>query len=195
MRGSKFGWLGSLTVLLIVLLFYRFSHPGKMDVIFGCDRNLKQIFESALNELKISYREVSSGKATLILYNDRAIYRGNVFRFYWNEGLEKEILDVVSFYIKASTDVIESQLREFEQIIRIPRQDGNELLYIVRPQIAEDMQQMIYIILKDILTGKEGIFENGYLKLPLIVEHDGNDVILFDSKSDQVYVLSELGGS
>jgi len=195
MKGYRVGWLGLLTVLLIVLLFYRFSHSGEIGVRFECDQTLRQIFESALSRLKVAYREVSPDKATLILYNDRAIYRSNVFRFYWNEDLEKEIVDVVSFYIKVNTDVIKSQLKEFEQTIRIPQQDGNELLYIVRPQIAEDIEQMICSILKDVLTGKEGIFENGYLKVPLIVEHNGDDVILFDTKSGQAYLLSELGGS
>ncbi len=193
MKTYKLGWIGILTFLVLILLVYRYSKPGKISVYFNCDEQTKTAFELALKKLKVDYKQSDSEKSSLIVFDDQLIYHGQIFRFYWDEELEKKIVDVVSSHIKAVGD-LQSNLHRFEQLIRVPVDDQREILYTARPQ-ADSFDEIVYKIIKDVLKGYEGIFENGYLVVPLVIEVDGKKLMVYDSKDDQVYMLLESGGS
>lgn len=193
MKNPRFLWFGFATCLLLILLTYRFSKPGKITVHFKCDERLKYAFECALEKLEVDYKQSSSDKSTLIVFDDHLTYHGQVFRFYWNDTLEKKIVDMVSSHIKVEGK-IQSQLGRFEQFIKVYLADQTEVLYNVRPEIS-DFNEMVYKIIKDILKGDEKIFENGYLMLSLSIERDGKKLMIYDSKNDQFYTFLELGGS
>lgn len=193
MKNPRFVWLGLLTCLLLILLMYRFSKPGKITVCFKCDDQLKYAFECALERLGVGYKQSNSDKSTLIVFDDHLTYHDQVFRFHWSDTLEKKILDMVLSHIKVEGR-IQSRLGRFEQLIKVSLADQTEILYNVRPEIS-NFDEIVYKIIKDVLKGDEKIFENGYLVLSLSIERDGKKLMIYDSKNDQFYTFLELGGS
>ena len=192
MKTHKLFWVGFLTCVLLALLAYRISKPGKISVCFRCDEQLKNAFESALKKVGVDYKQSNCKNSTIIVFDNQLVYHDQVFKFYWNETLEKKILDVVLSHIKVEGD-FQSQIRRFEQLISVSLHDQTKIIYTVRPEI--DIDEIAYKIIKDIIKGNEKIFENGYLVLPLIIESDGEKLMIYDSRNDQVYMLLEPGGS
>lgn len=179
--------------MVLILLMFRYSKPGVIYVNFECDDQTKNAFESALKWIAAEYKENSSNKATLIVYDDHLTYHGQIFRFYWSETLEKKIMDVVSSHIKAG-DNLRSERRRFEQVITVSLSDEPEVVYTVKPQ-ANSFDEIAYKIISDVLKSEEKIFENGYLVLSLWIEMNGKKLMFYDSRTDQFYIVSESGGN
>ncbi|WP_028843358.1 hypothetical protein [Pseudothermotoga elfii] len=192
---SKLSWIAVLTIVALLLVFYRITNPGKLTVQFKCSERLRESVRLSLEKLDVPYMEKDSGQIDMIVFDDKIIYSDQIYRLTWNSELAKQVEDMVlSFIIERENVSIKTKSFPFVQMIEITFANKKST-FVVEPEGYFDFNNIVYIVIKSILGKGENVFENGYLLIPLSVkEIDGDISFSFDAKNSEAVLSTESGG-
>ncbi|MDK2885353.1 hypothetical protein [Pseudothermotoga sp.] len=192
---NKLSWIAVLTIVVLLLVFYRITNPGELTVQFKCSERLRESVGLSLEKLDVPYREKDSGQIDMIVFDDKIIYSDQIYRLTWNSELAKQVEDMVlSFIIERENVSIKTKSFPFVQMIEITFANKKST-FVVKPKDYFDFNNIVYVVIKSILGKGENVFENGYLLIPLSVEEiDGDISFSFDAKNSEAVLSTESGG-
>ncbi|HBJ80908.1 hypothetical protein [Pseudothermotoga sp.] len=192
---SKLSWIAVLTIVALLLVFYRITNPGELTVQFKCSERLRESVGLSLEKLGVPYMEKDSGQIDMIVFDDKIIYSNQIYRLTWNSELAKQVEDMVlSFIIERENVSIKTKSFPFVQMIEITFANKKST-FVVKPKDYFDFNNIVYVVIKSILGKGENVFENGYLLIPLSVEEiDGDISFSFDTKNSEAVLSTESGG-
>ncbi|HBT25885.1 MAG TPA: hypothetical protein DEA58_04245, partial [Pseudothermotoga sp.] len=96
---SKLSWIAVLTIVALLLVFYRITNPGELTVQFKCSERLRESVGLSLEKLGVPYMEKDSGQIDMIVFDDKIIYSNQIYRLTWNSELAKQVEDMVLSFI------------------------------------------------------------------------------------------------
>lgn len=191
--------IGFLTVLVVLILLAKLSEKTTLSIYFQCDRELEKAVVLFLDNAGSKYRVVGiPNKASLLVFNDRIIYKSQTFFLDWEDQIIDETVRQVSTYLNLDVKLARTiQKASFYRKVLLDTDEESYLFELKLRDFALFDKYRIDVI-KTILVDELRVFDKGYLVLPIQVEVSGATCaklsFVFDPVSKDLFFDTTLGG-